>query len=97
MTRKQTMSESPAQTGCNPYTSIERLSWPLTPKAKPYIMPVPEDFVGKTTGINFRAPLALEATLEEHCRILRVNKSEWLREAVEKYLETEQFKLWGYK
>lgn len=88
--RAKKPAKDPEQPDGNPYTFMPRVKWPLQPKAKPFIIATPEGYADITTGINFRASLALEATLEEHCRAIGANKSEWLREAVAVLLEREQ-------
>lgn len=88
--RKQQPSKNVEVPDPNPYSTLSRVKWPLLVKMTPFIVPTSDEVADITVGINFRASRALEITVNEHCRMIGANRSEWLREAVTRLLAMEQ-------
>ncbi len=65
--------------------------WPLLDEASPYLVAVPSsgDKI-LSTAFTMRLPLDLDVTVDAHCKNLRVNKSEWVRQAMLRQLAEEQ-------
>lgn len=87
-TQNQTTDDVVAS--ASPYSHMRRVKWPILPSGQPYITPAPEEFSNLNAAINCRIPADLNATLDIHCRMVGAKKSEWVREALIKYLADEQ-------
>lgn len=82
---------APPQTPGEQYGYDRQVKWPLLAEATPYLIAVPSagDKV-LSTAFTMRLPLELDITVDAHCKNLRVNKSEWTRQAMARQLQAEQ-------
>lgn len=74
------------------YTSIrqQRNRWPLLPDPKVTLDKLPQGVKDMPVPVSFKMSMSLETTLDLHLGLIGINKSEWLRRAVETLLSLEQ-------
>ncbi len=82
---------TPPQTPGEQYGYDSQVKWPLLAEATPYLIAVPSagDKI-LSTAFTMRLPVELDITVDAHCKKLRVNKSEWTRQAMARQLQAEQ-------
>jgi hypothetical protein len=74
----------------NLYDNSETPNWPPFQIEPPYLVPGSEEAARINTNITFRISFQLNKTIEEHCRTMRVGKSEWIRASILAFLSAEQ-------
>lgn len=65
-------------------------TWPVVPIKTPFLVPVPLSYAETLTTIGLKVPVAVESTLDLHCRTMGTTKSEWVRRAILHLLAVEQ-------
>jgi hypothetical protein len=74
----------------DPYKYSSRASWPVIRFKAPFLVSVPDGLADLKLSITCRVPVALDRTVEAHCRAMGVSKSEWIRNAQLHLLSVEQ-------